>query len=292
MPPPTAVQQTTLPAARIFPGLASRVTLVTGAGRGLGRAMALRLAADGAHVAVVARTASELAETVRLVVEAGGRARAFVADVTDADAVARLVDDVERDVGPIDVLVNNAGHGGTPGPVWTLDPDEWWTTQTVNLRGPFLCMRAVLARMVARHSGRVVNVSSRAGNVAIPHASAYATSKTALTRLTEIAAAEARPYGVYVFAIEPGTVRTAMTERLIESDAGRTWLPWYRETFDTGRDARPEEGAVLVARLAAGEADALTGRFISRADDLDALIADAAAIERDARLVLRLVPPP
>jgi len=270
--------------------LTGRVALVTGAGRGLGRAMATRLAAAGAHVAAVARTAEQLAQTERMITSAGGVARTFIADVTDVDAVARMVDDVERALGPIDVLVNNAGHGGTPGPVWELDPDDWWRTQTVNVRGPFLCMRAALARMVPRGSGRIVNVSSRAGNVGIPYASAYATSKVALTRLTEIAAAEAKPHGVHVFAIEPGTVRTAMTERLLESAAGRTWLPWYRETFDTGRDASPDDGAALVARLAAGHADALAGRFLSRADDLDALVAEAEAIVRDGRLVLRLVP--
>ena len=270
--------------------LKGRVAVVTGAGRGLGRAMAARLAADGARVAAVSRTASELDDAVRAIGAAGGEAHAFVADVTSPESVARVMDDVERALGPIDVLVNNAGHGGTPGPVWELDPDDWWRTQTVNVRGPFLCMRAALARMVPRGSGRIVNVSSRAGNVGIPYASAYATSKVALTRLTEIAAAEAKPHGVHVFAIEPGTVRTAMTERLLESAAGRTWLPWYRETFDTGRDASPDDGAALVARLAAGHADALAGRFLSRADDLDALVAEAEAIVRDGRLVLRLVP--
>jgi NAD(P)-dependent dehydrogenase (short-subunit alcohol dehydrogenase family) len=95
---------------------------------------------------------------------------------------------------------------------------------------------------------------------------------------------------VSVFAIEPGTVRTAMTTQLLESDAGQRWLPWYRDIFDTGRDATPEEGARLVVRLASGAADALSGRFISRADDLDALVRDAGSIARDERLVLRLRP--
>jgi NAD(P)-dependent dehydrogenase (short-subunit alcohol dehydrogenase family) len=271
--------------------LTGRVALVTGAGRGLGRAMATRLAAAGAHVAAVARTAEQLAQTEQMITSAGGVARTFIADVTDADAVAWMVDDVERALGPIDVLVNNAGHGGTPGPVWEADPDDWWLTQTANIRGPFLCMRAVLARMVPRGQGRVINVSSRAGNVGIPFASAYVTSKAALTRLSEIAAAEARPHGVFVFVLEPGTVRTAMTEHLITSEAGQRWLPWYRDTFDTGTDASPDEGALLVTRLAAGHADALAGRFLSRADDLDALVARATEIEQGGRLVLRLVPP-
>jgi NAD(P)-dependent dehydrogenase (short-subunit alcohol dehydrogenase family) len=160
----------------------------------------------------------------------------------------------------------------------------------VNVRGTFLGTRAALARMVPRRRGRVINVSSRAGNVGIQYASAYVTSKTAVTRLTEIAAADARPHGVSVFAIEPGTVLTTMTRHLLESEAGQRWLPWYRDIFDSGHDATPEEGARLVVRLASGAADALSGRFISRADDLDALVRDADSIARDERLVLRLRP--
>jgi len=271
-----------------MPDLTDRVALVTGAGRGLGRAMALHLAAAGARVAVLARSADDVRETASLVERAGGRAFPCAADVTVAAALERAFADAERALGPLDVLVNNAGHGGIPGPVWACDPDDWWRTQEVNVRGALLGLRAALSRMVPRGRGRVVNVSSRAGNAAIPFASAYVTSKTALTRLTEVAAAEARPYGVFVFAIEPGTVRTAMTEELMSSDAGRAWLPWYRATFDEGRDASPDDAARLVVRLAAGDADALAGRLVSRADDLDALVADAERIARDERLVLRL----
>ena len=171
-----------------------------------------------------------------------------------------------------------------------MDADEWWRTLEVNLRGPFRLTQAVVARMVARGGGRVVYVSSRAGNVAIAHASAYATSKAALTRFTEVVALEGAAHGVRAFAVEPGQVRTAMTEALIEGEAGRTWLPWYRDAFDAGRDAAPEEVAALVVRLARGDADALSGRFLSRADDLDALVADAAAVAAGERRVLRLRP--
>ena len=268
--------------------LRGQVALVTGGGRGLGREMASHLAAAGAAVAVVARSAAEIEETVAQIKDTGGRAVSLVADVTDAAAVDRAFDAAERAIGPLDLVVNNAGHGGDPGPVWELDPAAWWRTQEVNVLGTFLGTRAALARMVPRRRGRVVNVSSRAGNVGIQYASAYATSKTAVTRLTEIAAADARPHGVSVFAIEPGTVLTTMTRQLLASDAGRRWLPWYRDIFDTGRDATPEEGARLVVRLASGAADALSGRFISRADDLDALVRDADSIARDERLVLRL----
>jgi NAD(P)-dependent dehydrogenase (short-subunit alcohol dehydrogenase family) len=268
--------------------LAGQTALVTGAGRGLGLAMATHLARAGARVALVARSAADLDSVAGALRAEGATALPLPADVTDADAVERVVDEAEATLGPLDLLVNNAGDGAVPGPIWEADPERWWRVFEVNLLGAFLGTRAALRRMVPRGRGRVVNVSSRAGNVAVPFASAYSTSKGALTRLTEIAAAEARPHGVAVFALEPGTVRTAMTEALLTSDAGRTWLPWYRDTFDAGRDASPEEAAMLVVRLARGDADALSGRFVSRADDLDALVADAEAVARDERLVLRL----
>lgn len=278
-----------MPAHPLF-DLSGQRALVTGGGRGLGREMARHLAAAGAAVALVARSAAEVEESAAGIERAGGHALPLVADVTDAAAVDRVVDAAERALGPLDLLVNNAGAAVDPGPVWEADPDAWWRVFDVNVRGAFLATRAVLARMVPRRRGRVINVSSRSGNVAPAYASAYATSKAALTRLTEIVAAEARPHGVLVFAIEPGTVLTPMTKTLIESEAGRRWLPWYGAIFEEGRDAAPEEGARLVVRLAAGGADALAGRFISRADDLDALVRDADAVARDERLVLRLRP--
>lgn len=269
--------------------LTGQTALVTGAGRGLGRAMAVHLARAGARVALVARSRAELDAVAAALTADGATALAIPADVTDPDAVDHAVEAAESALGPLDLLVNNAGDGAVPGPVWEADPARWWQVFEVNLLGAFLGTRAALRRMVPRGRGRVVNVSSRAGNVAVPFASAYSTSKGALTRFTEVAAAEARPHGVQLFALEPGTVRTAMTETLLESEAGRTWLPWYRQTFDAGQDASPDEAAALVVRLARGDADALTGRFLSRADDLDALVADAEAVVRGEKLVLRLV---
>jgi NAD(P)-dependent dehydrogenase (short-subunit alcohol dehydrogenase family) len=270
------------------PILTGRTALVTGAGRGLGRVMAAHLAAAGMRVVLVARNAAELASAADALRAGGSEALPLTVDVTDAAAVERTVAEAESRLGPIDLLVNNAGAGAVPGPLWEADPAAWWRTIEVNLLGVFLCTQAVLRRMVPRGAGRIVNVSSRVGNQAIPYTSAYGTSKAALTRLTEYTAADAAPHGIRAFALEPGTVRTAMTATLTESEAGRTWLPGYCATFDEGRDAPPEEAARLLLRLARGDADALSGRFLSRADDLDALLAEAAAIVREERLVLRL----
>jgi NAD(P)-dependent dehydrogenase (short-subunit alcohol dehydrogenase family) len=264
------------------------VALVTGGGRGLGEVMARRLAESGAAVALVARSADDLARVGGQLRAGGARVAELQADVADAAALDVAFEAAERALGPLTLVVNGAGDGAVPGPLWQADPARWWRTFEVNLQGVFHGMHAALRRMVPRGHGRVVNVSSRAGNTAIAHASAYATSKAAVTRLTEIAALEAAPHGVQVFALEPGTVRTPMTETLLASEAGRRWIPWYQAIFDEGRDVSPEEGAALLLRIARGDADRLSGRFVSRADDLDTLVADAERVVGEERLVLRL----
>src|SRR4051794_3747002 len=178
--------------------LSGQVAFITGAGRGLGRAYAQALAAAGARVAVAARSANQLDETVALIHAAGGEAVALPPHVTDAAGVKGGVQTAEVTLGPIDILINKAGVGLPVGPVWETNPDAWWRTIEVNVRGPMLVSQAVLPSMIARRQGRIINVSSGAGNGPIPYFSAYVTSKTALTRLTEVIAAETREYGVHV----------------------------------------------------------------------------------------------
>ena len=145
--------------------LRGQVAIVTGGGRGLGRTFAHALAAAGAAVAVVARSSDELAEVVASIRELGRRATAITGDVTDRQAVEHVVHETERQLGPVDLLVNNAAILRTPGPLWEVDPDEWWRTMEVNVRGPFLCARAVLPGMIERGRGRIINVASGAGLV-------------------------------------------------------------------------------------------------------------------------------
>jgi NAD(P)-dependent dehydrogenase (short-subunit alcohol dehydrogenase family) len=178
-----------------------------------------------------------------------------------------VVASVRQNLGPVDLLVNNAGMGPPYGPLAELDPEEWWRCLEVNLRGPMLCSRLVLPDMIARGNGRIINVASGAGTRAIPHLSAYVVSKTALMRFTECLAAEVSASGVHVFAIQPGTVRTAMAEEALSSEAGRKWLPWFKEYFDKGQDVPPEVAAKLVVFLASGRGDSLSGRFIDACTD-------------------------
>jgi len=265
----------------ILDELRGQAAIVTGGGRGLGRAIALALARAGARVGVVARSEEQLTETVRSVTEAGGEALAVVADVSDAAAVERMAREVERALGPVDLLVNNAGTVGPLGPMWEADTGDWWLAIEVNLRGPYLCSRAVLPGMIERRYGRIINVSTSAATVAVAHMGAYVTAKTALTRFTENLAAELINSGVSVFAINPRTVRTAMTEHVLESEAGKKWLPWFRKLFDRGLDVPAEKAAQLVVQLASGRADALSGRFIDVSDDLAELLERLDEVKSD-----------
>jgi NAD(P)-dependent dehydrogenase (short-subunit alcohol dehydrogenase family) len=262
--------------------------MITGGGRGLGRSFALGLASSGMSVAVVARTEEELQETVRQVEAAGGRAEAFRADVSNPNDVAETVRAVERKLGGIDLLVNNAGVGGPVGPAWRVDPDSWWSCLEVNLRGTFLCCRAVAPGMLARGRGRIINVASAAGEVAVPYMSAYNTSKTAVIRFTETLAVELREHGIQVFAISPGPVRTAMTEELITSEEGRRWLPWCARLFENRWDVTAEPATVLVLFLSTGAGDRLSGKCLSALERPADVARVVERIQRDDLYTLQI----
>jgi NAD(P)-dependent dehydrogenase (short-subunit alcohol dehydrogenase family) len=252
--------------------LSGQVAIVTGGGKGIGRAIAIALAKAGCSVAVVARSEDQLAETVREITQVGCSAIPVSADVSDPSSVQRMITEVENSLGSVDLLVNNAGVAGPIGPTWETDPHDWWRCLEVNLRGPMLCSRAVLPGMIVQGGGRLINIASGAGTFAIAYLGAYVTSKTALIRFTEIVALEAAAHGIKVFAIEPGTVRTAMAEYALNSEEGNRWLPWLGEVFQKGEDVPPTVAADLVVMLASGRADALSGRFFTIKDDVIELI--------------------
>jgi NAD(P)-dependent dehydrogenase (short-subunit alcohol dehydrogenase family) len=217
-------------------------------------------------------------------------------DVTDPRAVEMAVDAIQRRLGPLSLLVNNAGVWGPLASIAEVDPGEWWRTMEINLRGSLLCARAVLPGMIAGSSGRIINISSHAGVYRWPHASAYAISKTALIKLTEHVAAETKGQGIAVFAVHPGLVRIGLTEVAMgisapaESSAGRV-AAWVREQVEADQDVPPERGADLVVALASGRADVLSGRYLTVDENLDALVAQAAEIRRDDLYTLRLRDP-
>ena len=265
--------------------LRDRIVLVTGGGRGIGRTVAQMLAAEGMAVALMGRDGHSLEETVGAIEAEGGRALAVPGDVINREDVARVVETVERQLGPIDVLVNNAGVAAAGGPMWLTDPEEWWWVQEVNVKGPFLMMHAVLGGMTERGRGCVINVGSYQGILPNSFSGAYATSKAALLRLTDSAAGEVADRGVSIFCISPGFVYTDMT-RDLEAKL-REVNPEF-EGFDESYKFQPEATGELCIRLASGEADALTGRMIHVRDDLDRMIADTEQIIAEDRYALRL----
>ncbi len=244
--------------------LTGQVAIVTGGGRGIGRSIALALAGAGAQVAVIARTAEEVAETVILIEEAGGRSLPLMVDVTDAAAIEQMVTEVTDALGPIDLLVNNAAVTGPLGMTWEMTDAAWWRCMDINVRGPMLCSSAVLPGMIARQSGRIVAVASNAGIGTMAGASAYSVSKCALIRLCENLAVEAAPHGIPVFSIDPGIVRTAMSESALASE---TLGEQFGQYFAEGLDVSPELAAGLVLQLASGRLDRLSGCYLSVTDD-------------------------
>jgi len=210
-----------------------------------------------------------------------------VAEVTDQAAVERMVAHVERNFGPVDVLVNNAGSCEAIGPVWEVDPALWWRDVEVNLRGTFLCARALLPLMISRQRGTIINVSGYNAGRPDPYLAGYSAAKAAVVHLTGSLAAETASDGIAVFAIAPGTLATDLTLHLKESPAGKRWLPKFQAIGDDDW-VSPELPARLVVRLASGDADALSGRFIHVLDDLDQLLVRQEEIRRDDLYTLRL----
>lgn len=262
--------------------LTGQVALVTGGGSGLGRAFTLALASAGARVALTARTAELLRETAEMVERGGGRALAIPGDVAAPDAVTRVVTTAESQLGPIDILVNNAGVAGPMGCDWNIDPEDWWRAFEVNVLGSFRCARAVLAGMITRKRGRIVNLSSGAAFGRLPQMTAYCATKAAVTQWTKILAEDTRAHGIAVFAFHPGAVVTSMLTQVIEShDIPREVADRFRTLVSEGRDTPIDRAAQMLLFLVSGQADALSGRLIRAQDNEDELVRRAEEIQRD-----------
>lgn len=261
--------------------LNNQVAIVTGAGRGFGKAIALRLAAEGAAVTVTARTRSQIEETAKAITSGGGRALAVPGDVTRREDVARVVERTAAQFGPVSLLVSNAGHGGPYGPIGFVDPDEWWASQALHVRAPLLFASAVLPGMHERGGGHIIIVASRGGVEVAPSLSAYCVGKATQIRFAQHLAAEGQEHHVAVFAIEPGTVITDMAEATLASPDAQRWLPHMLATLkEIKANSDPQAGlarcAEMCVKLASGRYDTLSGRYLTVDNDLDALLRAAA----------------
>ena len=239
--------------------IAGRVALVTGGGRGIGRAIALALARAGARVAVAARTVPEIEAVAAEVQALGRRSHFFPLDVGDRRALAAAPGEVERALGPVDILVNNAAiHQSSP--VLRTADEQWDGILAVNLTAPFLLTRACLAGMLDRRWGRIVNVASVAGRVGVKYGSAYAASKAGLLGLTRTVALEGASKGVTANAICPSWTETRMMAEAVQAivDAtGRTPEEARAAILaesPRGQPAAPEEVAEVAVWLAGNPA--------------------------------------
>ena len=265
--------------------LTGQVAIVTGAGRGFGREIAARLAAEGAAVTVTARTQAQVDETAAQIVAAGGRAHAVVADVTNREQVERVVTETREAFGELSLLVNNAGVPDPFGPIWAVDPERWWEAQAVHIRAPVLFMRATLGAMVEAKKGRVIIVCAAAAHRTAPGLSAYCVGKTAQARLAQLVAAETKEHGVSVFAIDPGFVFTELANQTMTSPDAQRWLPGMVQRLKERR-ALPDGDRDLArcaqrcVDLASGRFDALSGNYLELDDDLDAWLAGRPPVGR------------
>jgi NAD(P)-dependent dehydrogenase (short-subunit alcohol dehydrogenase family) len=250
--------------------LAGKTAVVTGAGRGIGRAIANRFASEGAAIVVTARTEPEIRQVADEIKAAGGRAMAVAADASEEAACEQIVCVARESFGAIHILVNNAGIYGPIQPVEKITAPQWDEVMAVNLRSAFLLSRLVLPDMYQRGEGAIINVTSAAAKAAFPMNSPYAASKAGLIGLTRTLAAEAARKGIRVNAISPGPVPGTRMSQELRRGLGAIYKMSDEEMTQRmgqstlqGRPQTPEEIASAAVFLASSQASAITGQTLN-----------------------------
>ena len=237
--------------------LANRTALVTGASRGIGRAIALELAREGANIAVNYRKQAEAAEETASAIRALGRRVAVLrADISDATACAGMVEQAEAALGPLDIVVANGGVASRPGPIAEMPVEEWHRVLATDLNGCFYTLRAAIGGMLARRRGVILTVSSIGADVCAPGGAPYYVSKAGVNALTRTLAKEVAGRGIRVNAIAPGLVMSDMGERMLKA-VGEQLVAG----IPLGRPGQPEEIAKLAAFLVSDDAAWITGKI-------------------------------
>ncbi|MCC7265618.1 MAG: SDR family oxidoreductase [Candidatus Latescibacteria bacterium] len=270
--------------------LKGRKALVTGAGRGIGRAIALALAAAGAQVALLARTRGQLEEVAAEI--GGARSLVLSADLAREAELRRAFGELAAVWGGVDILVNNAGVLGPIGPAHQVDPTAWLEAVRINLGGCFLCSQLVLPGMIAKGYGKIINLSGGGAVSPRPCFSAYSAAKAGVVRFTETLAAEVAPYHIDVNAVAPGAVNTRMLDQVLEAGrlAGDQALAEARRQQEEG-GTDPIRPAALVVYLASPRSDGLSGRLFSAVwDDWQGL--DVKQVMQTEHYTVRRIVPP
>ena len=237
--------------------LEGRIALVTGASRGIGRAIAIEFAREGADVAVNFRKQAAGAEDTAQAVRACGRRAVVVqTDISDADACRRMVAEAEAALGPIDIAVANGGVASRPGMIADLPVEEWHRVLAVDLHGCFYTVKAVIGGMLERGRGVILTISSVGADVCAPAGAPYYVAKAGVNALTRTLANEVAPRGIRVNAIAPGVVLSDMGERMVKAVG-----PQLVSRIPLGRAGQPEEIAKLAAFLASDDAAWITGKI-------------------------------
>ncbi len=248
--------------------LINQVAVVTGGGSGIGAALCRRFATEGARVGIIDLDRDQAESTVREIIEAGGTAQAWKADVADRESVETVADSVEAELGPLTLWVNNAGVS-TIVPFLECTDKTWDLTQRVNLKGAFVGCQVAIKRMVTRKRGVVLNMSSQSGKTGNSHYAAYCASKFGIIGLTQSLAVEFASEGIRVNALCPGVVFTPLWETMIEDYAAKRNMkpedvrPYMEGKIPLGRLCTPEDVANTAAFLASDEAAYITGQAIN-----------------------------
>lgn len=271
--------------------LKNKTAIVTGSGSGIGRAIALEFAKQGARVVCCGRRVERCAETVAQIEKAGGKGLAVQCDVTNEQDVERLMDTTVKKFGGLDVLFNNAASFNCIGALWEIDPEAWWNDVTINVRGPMLTCRAALRVMMKQDSGVIINMNGGGGLQAFTGSGGYGVSKAALLRFTETLALELQREGskVLVVAMGPGFVRTEMTELQL-SAAGRKWIPSSVEALEQGKTRPPEDCACATVELLRVINPSFNGKIFSVGMNFQNIAARLAKPDAKDAHLLRMVP--